>query len=85
MVREEWHPQRQDNDLYTCDLSTDVHALCAKAERIAAIESACGGDLNSVRAFGAVIQHFGDFFLIWRSETRVTQGVHVDTHPDLAL
>ena len=85
MAREELHPQRQDDVSYTCDLGTDVHALCAKAKRIAAIESACGGDLDSVRAFGTVIQHLGDFVPTWRPKTRVTHGVHVDTHPDLAL
>ena len=62
MVREEWHLQRQDDVSHNCDLGTHVHALCAKAKRIAAIENACGGVINSVRAFGTVIQHLVDFF-----------------------
>ena len=32
-----------------------VRALRAKAKRVAVLENACGGDLSSVRAFGAVI------------------------------
>ena len=62
-----------------------MHAQCAKTKRIATVNSASGGDLKSVRAFGAVIQHLGDSFQTWRQETRVTFGVYVGNHPDRAL